>query len=392
MLDSFFLRSGSEELAKAIHSLSGAVTTIFLFTRLWARTSLYKGLWWDDYILIASWALLLCGNGLAASAPSYGFRIIEGTSHGWVLAFSSISFFYIAMALSKTAFAVTLIRLSSGRTRVILWVVVLFVCAVNIAAAVITWLDLCDALADVKGISGFCVPMQTAVWIHVANAAVTILADAYLAYLPWRVLAKIYIPSREKWGVGITMSLVGLAGIVCLVRTVLASQSPKATEGLGTPDWTYGWVALVGLFQAEVAIYIIAQAIPLLRVFYLGQTKRSSRAAGSVQEAAPPSFVGKKLTTRVTGGETIHEADESIELVQLPSGKIVQANSEEGKAFKASRPTEAAAVPQTQLQQTSGFNMDDEVHRIWADMGLSRRAWSQSPSPPPAGREVQHLG
>lgn len=50
MLDSFFLRSGSEELAKAIHSLSGAVTTIFLFTRIWARTSLYKGLWWDDYI------------------------------------------------------------------------------------------------------------------------------------------------------------------------------------------------------------------------------------------------------------------------------------------------------------------------------------------------------
>lgn len=168
--------------------------------------------------MIASWALLLCGNGLAASAPSYGFRIIEGTSQGWVLAFSSISFFYIAMALSKTAFAVTLIRLSGGRTQVILWVVILFVCAVNIAAAVITWLDLCDARADVKGISGFCVPMQTAVWIHVANAAVTILADAYLAYLPWRVLAKIYIPSKEKWGVGITMSLVGLAGIVCLVR------------------------------------------------------------------------------------------------------------------------------------------------------------------------------
>ncbi|KAJ0122661.1 hypothetical protein J7T55_003176 [Diaporthe amygdali] len=392
MLDSFFLRSGSEELAKAIHSLSGAVTTIFLFTRIWARTSLYKGLWWDDYILIASWALLLCGNGLAAAAPSYGFRVIEGTSHGWLLAFSSISLFYIAMALSKTAFAVTLIRLSSGRTRVILWIVVLLVCAVNIAAAVITWLDLCDARADVRGISGFCVAMQTAVWIHVANAIVTLLADAYLAYLPWRVLAKIYIPSKEKWGVGITMSLVGLAGIVCLVRTVLASHSPKATEELGTPDWTYGWVALVGLFQAEVGIYIVAQAIPLLRVFYLGQTNRSSRSSGSIREAATPSFVGKKMTTRVTGGETIHEADESIELVQLPSGRIVQANSEEGKAFRASRPAQSADVPETQAQQASGFNMDDEVHRVWADMGLSRRAWSQSPSPPPAAREVQHLG
>ncbi|POS76257.1 hypothetical protein DHEL01_v205350 [Diaporthe helianthi] len=384
MLDSFFLRSGSEELAKVIHSLSGAVTTIFLLSRLWARTSLYKGLWWDDYILIASWVLLLCGNGLAASAPSYGFRVIEGTSHGWTLAFSSISLFYIAMALSKTAFAVTLIRLSAGRTRVVLWIVVLFVCAVNIAAAVITWLDLCDALADVKGISSFCVPMQTAVWIHVANAAVTILADAYLAYLPWRVLARIYIPSREKWGVGITMSLVGLAGIVCLVRTVLAGHSPKATEELGTPDWTYGWVALVGLFQAEVAIYIIAQAIPLLRVFYLGRTKGSSRTSGSVHKAPPPSFVGKKMTTQVTGGETIHATDESIELVQLPSGKIVQANSEEGRAVRESQRNEENTVAQRQVQQTTSFNMDDEVHRIWADMGLSRRAWSQSPSPPPA--------
>lgn len=97
-------------------------------------------------------------------------------------------------------------------------------------------------------------------------------------------------------------------------------------------------------------------------------------------------------TTRVTGGETIHETDESIELVQLPSGKIVQANSEEGLAFKASRAKEGATAPQTQLQQTTGFNMDDKVHQVWADMGLSRRAWSQSPSPPPAARAVQHLG
>lgn len=151
-------------------------------------------------------------------------------------------------------------------------------------------------------------------------------------------------------------------------------------------------MALVGLFQAEVAIYIIAQAIPLLRVFYLGRTKGTSRAAGSVQEAPTASFVGKKMTTRVTGGQTIHQADESIELVQLPSGKIVQANSEEGRAFKESRPDEGPTAPQTQSGQTSGFNMDDEVHRIWSDMGLSRRVWSQSPSPPPATQGVQHLG
>jgi hypothetical protein len=151
-------------------------------------------------------------------------------------------------------------------------------------------------------------------------------------------------------------------------------------------------VALVGLFQAEVAIYIVAQAIPLLRVFYLGRTKGSSRSAGSAQEAAPASFVGNKMTRRVTGGQTIHETDESVELVQLASGRIVQGNSEEGKAFKASRPDAGAPAPETQLQQTTGFSVDDEVHRIWAEMGLSRRAWSRSPTPPPAARRMQYLG
>lgn len=46
----FVLRSGYVELAKIVHSTCGSLTTVFLFTRLWARAQHYHGLWRDDYI------------------------------------------------------------------------------------------------------------------------------------------------------------------------------------------------------------------------------------------------------------------------------------------------------------------------------------------------------
>lgn len=43
-------RSDYAELAKVVHSVSASLTTVFLSTRLWARKTKHKGLWWDDYI------------------------------------------------------------------------------------------------------------------------------------------------------------------------------------------------------------------------------------------------------------------------------------------------------------------------------------------------------
>lgn len=49
-MSSFVLQPGYAELAKTVHSISGSVTTCFLFTRLWARSTRLNGLWRDDYI------------------------------------------------------------------------------------------------------------------------------------------------------------------------------------------------------------------------------------------------------------------------------------------------------------------------------------------------------
>lgn len=41
---------GHEQIALTVHSVSASIVTVFLATRLWARTTYYGGLWRDDYI------------------------------------------------------------------------------------------------------------------------------------------------------------------------------------------------------------------------------------------------------------------------------------------------------------------------------------------------------
>lgn len=56
-MDSVHTRSDYAELAKVVHSVSASLTTIFLSTRLWARKTKHKGLWWDDYICKLSFVI-----------------------------------------------------------------------------------------------------------------------------------------------------------------------------------------------------------------------------------------------------------------------------------------------------------------------------------------------
>lgn len=149
-----------------------------------------------------------------------------------------------------------------------------------------------------------------------------------------------------------------------------------------------------------MTIYVVAQTIPLLRVLFLGDSSRDSKSRGSVAGRTSPSR-SEKGKPSPAGMDSIQEVRPSIELVQLPTGKIVSADSEEGQAFKSTQPGDNAgrATPATETatsqpqvsQGGTGITMDDETHRIWADMGLSRRAWSKSPSPPPENMRHQSL-
>lgn len=86
---------------------------------------------------------------------------------------------------------------------------------------------------------------------------------------------------------------------------------------------------------------------------------------------------------------------ETEELVQLPSGRIVLAASEEGRSLDAPR-EEIANPTATAMTQSGGATQrgldialpgsDDQVRRLWSDMRLSNKARSKSPSAPPQPR------
>lgn len=90
--------------------------------------------------MIAAWACLLVSNGLAAASPVYGFNVLDGTAHGVTIQFSAVCFMDVAIALSKTAFATTLLRLTRGRRdKAILWATIVVVNSFNLAMVVANW-------------------------------------------------------------------------------------------------------------------------------------------------------------------------------------------------------------------------------------------------------------
>lgn len=145
-----------------------------------------------------------------------------------------------------------------------------------------------------------------------------------------------------------------------------------------------GAVVITCLVQAPVPLYFIAQTIPLVRVI-LQKDERETRLAGSVNEITPRNRMakqGKKPTA--TAIEPLSEARLSVELVVLPSGKVVRADSDEAQVANVqalqseagpSQPAVAASVEQQDPEQL-GPDAQDPVHENWAKMGFSKRAWS----------------
>lgn len=186
-----------------------------------------------------AWALQLIANGLAGSAPAYGFNIVNGTQRGQDLQFGASTVLYLALAASKSAFMITLLRLATTRSlRVMLWALLVTFSAASTVMGIITWLDICEAPHDMIPVSGVCVSFNVLRWVHTGYAIFIVVLDIFLACIPWSVISNVFLPKQEKLGVGVSMSLVGLAGLACIARVVTMASLPAAAPGGPMPDWT----------------------------------------------------------------------------------------------------------------------------------------------------------
>lgn len=163
----------------ALEWLLASLSGLFLFTRLYLKTIQKRGLWWDDWILLASWVALTAQASLIAHVVwlGYGKRHIPLANiprFGFpVNVLSSLLIF--ANLWGKTSFGVTLLRLPVPWMRVCLWFVMTSLTLTLTASVVLVWIT-CSPVGKAEG----CVPIDASIRYNVFSCGMG-LSSLYLS-------------------------------------------------------------------------------------------------------------------------------------------------------------------------------------------------------------------
>lgn len=143
-----------------------SISGLFLFTRLYLKNCQHRGLWWDDWILLASWVALTASAGLIAFLVSidYGKRFIplpNAIKFGLPVNILS-TLMIIANLWGKTSFAVTLLRLPVRWMRISVWYILTTLTLTLTASILLVWIE-CGPLK----LAGGCVPIDVSIRYNV---------------------------------------------------------------------------------------------------------------------------------------------------------------------------------------------------------------------------------
>jgi hypothetical protein len=141
-----------------------AGATLLLLLRVWVKITRRHGLWWDDYILITSWVsttcpmfrsgcmlmiqgVLLTNNALISLEYATGYVTQNGTK--WddrmhILINITSCLTLVGQAWTKTAFGVTLLKLSNKWQQYVLWFCIITMNGYMVAKVIFQWAKLCD--------------------------------------------------------------------------------------------------------------------------------------------------------------------------------------------------------------------------------------------------------
>ncbi|KAH9898935.1 hypothetical protein F4778DRAFT_177960 [Xylariomycetidae sp. FL2044] len=316
-------------VANAVSWTFTSLAVCFLSLRLWCRTNRHNGLWWDDYLLTLSMVILLVSNSSLSAALTAGYGKTP-LSSGWCVTLLEISYSSaaIATAWSKTAFAITLLKITKRcLLKGFLWVSVVGLNVISILWAVVFWAKTCES-QDSEGFAsvvlpGPCWSVKSFGQIMYTAAAYSAVMDLALALYPWPLIWTTRLYVREKFGLGLAMSLGILAAIVAIIRIVLLADLSRSDD----PTWYMGLITVTNILEPGVTI--IAQSVPVFRVLLLNVNAEHPTVADLSELernriGTSPSQIPSHTTLAEDPFRDIEDTI-NLRLIKRPDGRIVPA-------------------------------------------------------------------
>ncbi|TGO60764.1 hypothetical protein BOTNAR_0140g00060 [Botryotinia narcissicola] len=292
--------SPEREVNAGIWSLfSGA--TVCLVLRLWCKLR-RQGLWWDDYILILSWVVLLTTDIFISYEFATGYVVKTWNDRMLILVSISSCLTTAGQTWSKSAFAVTLLRMTNKWQKLICVATLIILNVFLVLKVFVDWSRYCgkSGYQNWWRMPGFCVDYQAAANIKVGGNIFNIVADFVLALFPWMVTWKLRISLKEKIALCITMSLGVVVAIISAIRTAWM-EDPSVDAYNDYYFWRQG-LSMVW-YSAEVAGTIIVQSIPLMRP--LVNDMHTSLASKKLGSGADGKSYGPGKSNKSTNRRTL---------------------------------------------------------------------------------------
>ncbi|KAK1751095.1 hypothetical protein QBC47DRAFT_308354 [Echria macrotheca] len=269
----------------AIVWIFGVLATVFLSLRVYCKISRNGRLWWDDGILIASYLCLLVSVCITTYLTTLGIG-----KHIWDFPVQNFALFLLpvdirgtfsitALAWSKTSFGITLLHLTTGWMRYVVWFIIITVNLSLFFSATLPWVQ-CRPLSAFWDVTvlGTCWDKNILFHYNLFSGAYSGAMDFALALLPWKLLMGLRMRRKEKVGAAIAMSMGVMAGIAAIVKTVYLPT-------LYGND-IYDSVQLFIWDTVEASVTIVAASIPTLRVLIRDAKKnRSTKGTGQSTSA-----------------------------------------------------------------------------------------------------------
>lgn len=262
----------AKELYAGLWCLFTAATA-FLALRVWVKISRRHGLWYDDYLLVLCWIILLGTDILITTEYAIGYANGNWDDRMHILINISSDGTVIGQCLTKTAFAITLLRMCRASTRsrwpwqqALLWFCIITMDGIALTKCVFQWAKMCtrDDYQQWYRIQGWCLDWTFSQDFKEVGNIYNIVMDFMFAIFPWFITWPLNLKRGEKIGLCLTLSLGMMIAIVTAIRTWW-----KDTPLMHVHDTWYIWRDAVSQiwYSAEVAGTIIVQCVPVLRPF-----------------------------------------------------------------------------------------------------------------------------